>query len=68
MFLRGTALWSGVLRLREIILSYQREWHGDDTETEVRQGQVTDEDIPGGPHLGRPHDGDQDQEVTQTPN
>ena len=53
---------------KSIILPYQGEWHRHHAETEVRQGQVTDEDIPGGPHLGRPHDGDQDQEVTQTPN
>ena len=54
--------------VRNIILPYQGEWHGDHAETQVRQGQVTDEDIPGGPHLGCPHDGDEDQEISQTPN
>ena len=54
--------------LGNTILPYQGEGHRHDAETEVRQGQVTDEDIPSGPHLWGPHDGDQDQGISKKPN
>ena len=45
----------------------QGEGHGDHAEAEVGEGEVADEDVPGGPHLRGPHDGRQHQDVPETP-
>ena len=49
------------------VLTHQGQGHGHNTQTEVREGEVPDEDIPGCPHLRGAENGGQDQEVAQTP-
>ena len=54
--------------LGNTILPYQGEGHRDHAEAEVRQGQVSDKDVPGGPHLWCPHDRDENQGISKKPN